>query len=74
MLYVFILKSEFVFKQKLKFWNPLNVFVSLIRLLLNKSCENSEYFCFQVSVSLVYREYCCYLWHHYFYQGSYSNC
>lgn len=28
MFYVFILQSEFVFKQKFKFWNPLNVFVS----------------------------------------------
>ena len=32
MLYVFVLQSEFVFKQKFKFWNPLNVFVSLIGL------------------------------------------
>lgn len=40
MLYVFMLQSEFVFKQKFKFWNPLNVFVSLIGLLLNKSCKN----------------------------------
>lgn len=42
-LYVFILQSEFVFKQKFKFWNPLNVFVSLIGLLLNKSCKNSQF-------------------------------
>lgn len=42
MVYVFILQSEFVFKQKFKFWNPLNIFVSLIGLLLNKSCKNSQ--------------------------------
>ena len=47
MLYVFILQSEFVFKQKFKFWNPLNVFVSLIGLLLNKSCKNSVLFVFK---------------------------
>lgn len=43
-MYVFILQSDFVFKQKFKFWNPLNIFVSSIGLLLNKSYENSHVF------------------------------
>lgn len=47
MLYVFVLQSEFVFKQKFKFWNPLNVFVSLIGLLLNKSCKKFRVFVFK---------------------------
>lgn len=47
LFYVFILQSEFVFKQKFKFWKPLNVFVSLIGLLLNKSCKNSQCLCFK---------------------------